>query len=84
MIFIHNTEQTSAHSIAGCDDLDSDGSGKVDDCEDRKEPEILVRDAKIFRCDRDDTSKLCYSDKVFNNETDVLNFLEYEFAVSGK
>jgi len=70
--------------IAGCDDLDSDGDGKVDKCEDRFAPEILIRDAKIFRCDRDNTLRLCYTDKWFQNATDAENFLEYEFAVSGK
>jgi len=68
--------------LAGCDDLDSDGSGRVDDCEDRFSPELLNRDAKIFRCDDDDTSKLCYTEKWFKNEKQVLNFLEYEFPAA--
>lgn len=68
--------------LAGCDDLDSDGDGKVDICEDRFAPEILVRDAKLFRCDRDNTSRLCYTGQVFSNEKDARNFLEYEFPAS--
>lgn len=64
---------------AGCDDLDSDGDGAKDICEDRYRPELVVRDAKIFRCDRDDTSRLCYNETVFNNEKDLSNFIEYEF-----
>ena len=67
---------------AGCDDLDSDGDKEVDVCEDRFPPNILIRDAKLFRCDDDDTSKLCYTDKWFKNEKQVLNFLEYEFAAA--
>ena len=68
--------------LAGCDDLDSDGDGKVDECEDRFAPEILVRDAKIFRCDDDDTSKLCYTGQVFKSDKQARNFLEYEFPAS--
>ena len=69
-------------STAGCDDMDSDGDREADVCEDRFPPNILARDAKIFRCDRDDTSKLCYTDKWFKNATDVFNFLEYEFPAA--
>ena len=71
-------------SLAGCDDMDSDGSGKRDDCEDRFTPELLVRDASIFRCDEDDTKRLCYTDKWFQSDKQVRNFLEYEFPPSGK
>lgn len=72
----------SFFSLAGCDELDSDGNGRADDCEDRFPPEILLRNAEIFRCDRDDTSKLCYTGQVFKNETDAKNFLEYQFPAS--
>jgi len=74
--------QISHLLLAGCDDLDSDGDGEDDNCEDRSPPNILLRDAKIFRCDDDDTSKLCYTDKWFKNQKQVLNFLEYEFPAA--
>ena len=67
---------------AGCDDLDSDGDKQADVCEDRFAPNILIRDAKLFRCDKFDTSKLCYTDKWFKHKLDVLNFLEYEFPAA--
>jgi len=69
-------------STAGCDDMDSDGDGEADVCEDRFPPYIVARDAKIFRCDKFDTSKLCYTDKWFKDEMELLNFLEYEFPAA--
>ena len=67
---------------AGCDDLDSDGDKQADVCEDRYPPNVLIRDAKLFRCDDNNTTRLCYTDKWFKNEKQVLNFLEYEFAAA--
>mmetsp|Transcript_2549 Transcript_2549/g.3954 ORF Transcript_2549/g.3954 Transcript_2549/m.3954 type:complete len:1065 (-) Transcript_2549:183-3377(-) len=67
---------------AGCDELDSDGDGLYDLCEDRFPPELIVRDAEVFRCDEDDTSRLCYHGKVFKNERQVKNFLDYQFPAS--
>ena len=68
--------------IAGCYDLDSDGDRKVDDCEDRYPPNIVLRNAEIFRCDDDDTSRLCYDDKWFNSQKQVRNFLGYHFPAA--
>lgn len=62
--------------------MDSDGDGKVDECEDRFPPDIVLRKAEIFRCDEDDTSKLCYNEKVFNSEKQARNFLEFNFALA--
>lgn len=42
----------------------------------------MLRNAKIFRCDDDDTSRLCYTDKWFKNDDQVLNFLEYQFPAA--
>eukprot|EP00957_Ditylum_brightwellii_P148868 11333262-Ditylum_brightwellii.AAC.1 len=67
---------------AGCDELDSDGDRDYDVCEDRYKPELVVRDAGIFRCDDDDTKRLCYNGKVFQNEKQVKNFLDYHFPAS--
>lgn len=69
-------------STAGCDDLDSDGDNKIDECEDRYPPNIVLRNAEIFRCDDDDTTKLCYTDKWFKNDDQVLNFLGYQFPAA--
>jgi len=68
--------------IAGCDDLDSDGDREVDECEDRYPPNIVLRNAEIFRCDDDDTSRLCYVDKWFKSEKQVRNFLGYQFPAA--
>lgn len=68
--------------VAGCDQLDSDGNGVKDECEDRYPPSILLRNAEIFRCDDDDTSRLCYNDKVFKNEKQLLNFLHYQLPAT--
>ena len=67
---------------AGCDGLDSDGSGHYDDCEDRFPPELIVRDAEIFRCDEDDSKRLCHDRTVFENEKQVKHFLEYQFPAT--
>ena len=69
-------------SSAGCDDLDSDGDGMKDLCEDRYRPEIVVRDAKLFRCDEGNTTRLCHDGTTFNKELLVRNFLQYEFATT--
>ena len=69
-------------SLAGCDDLDSDGNGIRDECEDRFAPELVVRNAEIFRCDEDDTRRLCYDGNVFKNEKQLKNFLEYQFPAT--
>lgn len=73
--------QTHAFA-AGCDDLDSDGDGEYDVCEDRFPPELVVRDAEIFRGDESDMNKLCYTEKVFNSVTQVKNFLEFHFPAT--
>ena len=67
---------------AGCNDLDSDGSGKDDDCEDRFPPNLVPRNAGAFRCDDDDTSRLCYVEEWFKNEKKVLNFLQFQFPAA--
>ena len=67
---------------AGCDGLDSDGDREYDVCEDRYPPELVLRDAELFRCDEDDTSRLCYGQKVFSNEAHLKNFLEYHFPAT--
>ena len=72
----------NSFSLAGCDTLDSDGDGKFDECEDRFPPELVVRNAEIFRCDEEDTSKLCYDQDVFKNEKQVKNFLGYQFPAT--
>lgn len=56
---------------AGCDDLDSDGDRLKDRCEDRYPPELVIRNAEIFRCDDDDVSRLCYTERVFKSEKQV-------------
>ena len=55
---------------------------KIDECEDRYPPNIVLRNAEIFRCDDDDTSRLCYTNKWFKNDDQVLNFLEYQFPAA--
>lgn len=67
-----------AFSPAGCDELDSDGNGFRDDCEDRFPPGMVLRDAEIFRCDENDTSRLCYDKTVFSSILQVTNFLEFQ------
>mmetsp|Transcript_14030 Transcript_14030/g.41087 ORF Transcript_14030/g.41087 Transcript_14030/m.41087 type:complete len:409 (+) Transcript_14030:3459-4685(+) len=67
---------------AGCDELDSDGDGLYDVCEDRFRPEIVVREAKLFRCDKDNTTRLCHDETIFNEELLALSFLRYEFAAT--
>lgn len=62
--------------------MDSDGDGKVDECEDRFPPEIVLRNAAMFRCDEDDTSKLCHNEEVFKSEKQARNFLEFNFALA--
>ena len=69
-------------SIAGCDELDSDGDGDVDVCEDRYPPNIVSRNAEIFRCDDDNTNKLCYTDQWFKSAKHVENFLSYQFPAA--
>lgn len=68
--------------IAGCDDLDSDGDGIKDVCEDRFPPELVLRNAEIFRCDEFDTERLCYDQQVFPSETVAVNFLKYQFPAA--
>jgi hypothetical protein len=72
-----------AFPIAGCDELDSDGDGKVDYCEDQYPPELFVRNAEAFRCDylNTDASSLCYSAVVFQDERQVETFLRGNFVV---
>ena len=36
----------------------------------------------MFRCDDEDPSKLCYTEKWFKNEKQVSNFLKYQFAAA--
>ena len=55
---------------------------KIDECEDRYPPNIVLRNAEIFRCDDDDTTRLCYTDKWFKNNDQVLNFLGYQFPAA--
>ena len=71
-------------SSAGCDDLDSDGDDprNPDNCEDRYPPEIVVRNAELFRCNDDDTSQLCYNQRVFGSENQVRNFLQFHFPAT--
>ena len=68
--------------LAGCDTLDSDGDGKYDECEDRFPPELVARDAMIFRCDIDDDSRLCHTTTVFKSEKEVKHFLKHEFPAT--
>ena len=35
---------------------------------------------EIFRCDEDDTSRLCYSKRVFQSDKQARNFLDYQFG----
>lgn len=67
---------------AGCDELDSDGNGIVDQCEDRFPPSVVLRNAELFRCNDDDYAELCYTGKVFNGEKQLMNFLNYQFPAS--
>ena len=67
---------------AGCDQLDSDGNGIVDMCEDRFPPSIVLRNAEIFRFNDDDYTDLCYNGKVFSNKKQLFNFLDYQFPAS--
>ncbi|KAL3778621.1 hypothetical protein ACHAW5_005068 [Stephanodiscus triporus] len=64
---------------AGCDGFDSDGDGKTDVCEDRFPPELYVRNPEKFRCDDSNYQRLCHRDKVFRNEQQLKNFMEYQF-----
>eukprot|EP00581_Thalassiosira_minuscula_P005786 CAMPEP_0183744146 /NCGR_PEP_ID=MMETSP0737-20130205/65580_1 /TAXON_ID=385413 /ORGANISM="Thalassiosira miniscula, Strain CCMP1093" /LENGTH=2327 /DNA_ID=CAMNT_0025979781 /DNA_START=237 /DNA_END=7220 /DNA_ORIENTATION=- len=78
----YNLPYIAIQKGAGCDQLDSDGSGKPDDCEDRFPPEVLLRNAEIFRCDDTNFERLCYIGKVFKNQDQVNNFLDYQFPPS--
>jgi hypothetical protein len=68
---------------AGCDSLDSDGDRKKDNCEDQYPPELIVRNAEMFQCENstDNPSRFCYTGAVFNDDTVVMKFLKYQFAV---
>ena len=65
--------------IAGCDGFDSDGDGITDVCEDRFPPELFVRNPEKFRCDDSNYQRLCHRDKVFRNEQQLKNFIDYQF-----
>ncbi|KAL9191170.1 hypothetical protein ACHAXT_000876, partial [Thalassiosira profunda] len=65
---------------AGCDEMDSDGDGEYDVCEDRYGPDVVVRDALLFRGDEENVTTLVYAQKVFNSELRLRNFLGYQFA----
>jgi hypothetical protein len=66
-----------AFPLAGCDGLDSDGDGQVDNCEDQYPPELVVHNVEAFRCDNinTDASRLCYMVVVFKDERQVEIFL---------
>ena len=64
---------------AGCDGQDSDGDGFADICEDRYPPDLVKFNAEIFRCDKYDTSRLCYNQQVFQSDLEARNFLDFQF-----
>jgi hypothetical protein len=70
-------------SQAGCDSLDSDGDGQVDNCEDKYPPELVVRNVEAFRCGNlyTDASRSCYTAVVFKDEEEVETFLRGNFVV---
>lgn len=65
---------------AGCDSLDSDGDRKKDNCEDQYPPELIVRNADMFKC-KNSTADFCYTGAVFNDEYEASQFLKSHFAV---
>lgn len=80
--FSDHHRHCSSVLLAGCDDLDSDGDNLKDDCEDRWAPELVVRNAEIFRCDESNTDRLYYCGSVFSTELQVNNFLQYQFPAT--
>ena len=65
---------------AGCDSLDSDGDREKDNCEDQYPPELIVRNADMFKC-KNSTDDFCYTGAVFNDENEASQFLKSQFAV---
>ena len=78
-----HTKLSYLRSQAGCDGLDSDGDGQVDNCEDKYPPELVVRNVEAFRCGNlnTDASRLCYTAVVFKDEEQVEIFLRGNFVV---
>jgi hypothetical protein len=77
-----NYNHVAKQQFAGCDEFESDGDGFVDYYEDRFPPSLLLSDAALFRCDKDDPNKLCYSDEVFTEYTHAKDFLNFTVKVT--
>jgi hypothetical protein len=67
---------------AGCDGYDSDGDGKVDNCEDRNPQRLVVKNTSLFLCDETDPQKLCYTSNTFKQYTDAENFILNQVQVN--
>jgi len=77
-----NYDYVKKQKGAGCDEFDSDGDGKIDICEDRHPPTLLFANAALFKCDKADLAKHCYTDEVFLEYEHAENFLKDQMIVS--
>jgi len=77
-----NYDYVKKQKGAGCDEFDSDGDGKIDNCEDRHPPTLLFANAALFKCDEANLAKHCYTEKVFLKNEYAENFLKDQMIVS--
>jgi hypothetical protein len=67
---------------AGCDEFDSDGDNIIDYCEDRHPPTLMFANAALFKCDKTNLTKHCYTDEVFLENEHAENFLKDQVIVT--